>query len=135
MTDGKYRCSVGKPEASGRVAYFSLAGCRRTIDVHIAKPLITKKDLSVGTENLHVSVEEESRLRMAVIVLAQQETILRREIEQTLDGFQVFDFCVMELIAQLPILEYARAADINSQHHAEDTDIPKREPIANKPWS
>src|ERR1700733_2278299 len=106
---------------------------RSTTQAHVPKPLIAKKDFPVRTQHFHVSIEQKARLRMTVVVLVQEETIVRREVEQTFDCLQVFDLGVVKLTAQLPVLEYAGAANIDSEDSAEYPDVPKCEPVAYKP--
>jgi hypothetical protein len=127
------RCSVRQAHSPGCIAYLSFVGSRRTIKVHVAKPFVTEKDFSVRTQHFHVPIEQKARLRMAVIILVQEEATIRREVEQTLHCFQVFDFSVVKLIAQLPILEEASSADVDSKHSSENSDRPKREPVADVP--
>jgi hypothetical protein len=57
---------------------------------------------------------------MAVIVVVQEDSSVRREVEQALDRLQIFNLGVVKLIAQLPILQDASAADIDTQHCTED---------------
>jgi hypothetical protein len=54
---------------------------RGVTEVHAAKSLVAKKDFPVRTQHLHVSIEQKARLRMAVIVLVQEETTVRHEVE------------------------------------------------------
>ena len=105
MPSKKWRWLIartGVPSASrirfDAIAYLSFVWGRSTIQVHVAKPLVAKKDFSVRTQHLHVSIEQKARLRMTVIVLVQEEATVRCEVEQTLDCLQVFDFGVVKLI-------------------------------------
>jgi hypothetical protein len=63
------------------------------------KPLIAKKNVSARAQNLHISIEEEARLRMTVIVLVQKQMSIGSEVEQSLNGLKVLDFSVVELVA------------------------------------
>src|ERR1700723_1286179 len=67
---------------------------------------------------------------MAVIVIMEPEASIGREIKQTLDRFQVLDLRVVQLIAELPILQDACAADIYREHQTEDTHVPERQAVA-----
>jgi hypothetical protein len=62
---------------------------------------------------------------MTVIVLVKQKLAVRCEIEQPLDRFHVPDFGFIELDIQCPVLKDAGRTNIQANHQAEDTDIPK----------
>src|SRR5580698_11555349 len=69
---------------------------------------------------------------MTVIVLVQKQMPVGSEVEQSLYGLKVLDFGVVELVAQLPILQSTSTANVDSQNCTEDPHVPKREPVANE---
>src|SRR5580658_8919898 len=125
MADGEDRRSIGEPHSLCRIAYHAFMRRRRAAERHCAKPVITKKNFAVRTQHFHVSVEQKTRLRMAMVVLVEKKPPVRSEVEQSFYCFQIFDFGVMQLIVQLPELQNAGAADIKCQNSAEDAHVPE----------
>ncbi len=127
VADEQQARSIGQTYSALVIAEKPFPGEGLTSQVLTLQLVIAQQHAALGSEYLHVAVEQEDRLRMIVVFLVEYQASVGGKGKQALGGFNVLYFGVVQLAGQLPILQDRCGEDKKQQHQSEYADIPQCE--------
>jgi len=122
-------CAVSQLQIVAKEIGASFVCRSRSSQIVRAQLRVTEEEMPIHAQDLEQPVQKQPVLLAYKVVLPKVEPAIRFKIQESLDRLHILNFRVVKLVLELEIVQYRRGTDETEEDHAEDADVPKREPV------